>query len=75
MVSVFSNLNNAMCYVFIQDKFQMFAPLNRTLNSLEEKTGIVEEVKTRWGRPKWVVESSFWRSKSNDFLIKTYKWC
>jgi hypothetical protein len=47
MVSVFSNLNNAMCYVFIQDKFQMFAPLNRTLNSLEEKTGIVEEVKTR----------------------------
>jgi len=44
-----STMQCVMCYV-IQDKFQIFAPLNFTLNPLEGKTGIVRrgENTIRW---------------------------
>jgi hypothetical protein len=39
MMSGFSNLNTAMCHTFVENKYQMFAPLNFASNSSKEKHG------------------------------------
>jgi hypothetical protein len=39
MMNGFSNFNIAMCHTFVEDKYQMLAPLNFASNSLKEKHG------------------------------------
>ncbi len=39
MMNGFSNLNTTMCHTFVENKYQMFAPLNFASNSSKEKHG------------------------------------